>query len=158
MSSKIPLLKAVLKELETRIGTLVSAAQETKAGANDAENKQEGKYDTRAIEAGYLAQGQAAKAAELAEAAETIRGLQLRDYGPSDTVGTGALVSVRYPGDLFRFFLLPAGGGIEIDDGDGEITVVTPEAPLGQKLLGRSVGEKFSPNPGVAPVEIVGVA
>lgn len=158
MAPKKTLVDAVLRELEARIKVLTAAAEETKAGANDAENRQEGKYDTRAIEAGYLAQGQAAKAAELAGAVEAVRALELRSFSGSDPVALGALVSLRYPGDVFRFLLLPAGGGIEIEDADGEVTVVTPEAPLGGRLVGKKVGERFEPGPGSPAVEVEGVA
>jgi transcription elongation factor GreA len=55
------------------------------------------------------------------------------------TVAAGSIVSLRYEGDdegdVEKFFV----GSIE--ERQGDLAVVSPSAPLGQALLGRSAGE-----------------
>jgi transcription elongation GreA/GreB family factor len=37
----------------------------------------------------------------------------------------------------------PAGGGLKLETARGAINVVTPQAPLGKALLGRTAGDSF---------------
>ena len=76
-----PLMKAVEKakvirivraELEAQYRRVAAAAREAHGYATDPDSKAESKYDTRGLEASYLAAGQAAKADELAEAMKTV--------------------------------------------------------------------------------------
>ncbi|MBM4362108.1 MAG: GreA/GreB family elongation factor [Deltaproteobacteria bacterium] len=57
------------------------------------------------------------------------------------TSALGALVTVEVDGKIQRLFLCPAGGGVTLRGGGEEVRVVTPEAPLGRALLGRTVGD-----------------
>ena len=40
------------------------------------------------------------------------------------------------------YFLGPRAGGTEVDFDDTEITVITPESPLGSQLMGQKRGNK----------------
>ena len=77
---------------------------------------------------------------------------------PTDgTVGPGAVVTLRYEGDgedeTTDFFV----GSIE--ERQGDLTVVSPGSPLGQALLGHSVGDSvaYAAPGGTLEVEIVRV-
>jgi hypothetical protein len=50
-------------------------------------------------------------------------------------------VTARYAGEITRSTLAPAGGGLSITAGALVLTVVTPQSPVGQALLGRRVGD-----------------
>ncbi|MDG2123042.1 MAG: hypothetical protein P8J87_05050 [Verrucomicrobiales bacterium] len=153
---KETLIGGVLEELQRRHVVLMGGAAEAASGADDEQNKQEGKYDTRAIEASYLAQGQAEKAVELAQAIEAVGALPLKAWGEGDPVALGAVVGVKYPGDVFWYLLVPAGGGVEVEVDGKEITTVTPEAPVGRALLGKRAGGKFEVRAGLV-AEVVEV-
>jgi transcription elongation factor GreA len=73
------------------------------------------------------------------------------------TVSPGSVVTLRYEGDAEEetadFFV----GSIE--ERQGDLTVVSPGSPLGQALLGHSVGDavKYAAPGGTLKVEIVDV-
>jgi enoyl-CoA hydratase/carnithine racemase len=48
------------------------------------------------------------------------------------------------------FCMGPAAGGLQIEWESQMIDVITPASPLGQKLLGKSVGEAVALSPGYA--------
>jgi transcription elongation GreA/GreB family factor len=134
-------------------------AGETAAAANHPEARPENDKDTRKIELSYLAAGQAARAHELESAVAMLAVLPLRRFDESDELHAGALVELDVAGKPQRVFIAPAGGGHKIATDDGEISVVTPQSPLGSGLLGKRVGDSFElPVAGqVRDVEIVGV-
>jgi len=68
MSSKSALLERIRAELRARFERLAAAAREAHAAATDPGSKAESKYDTRNLEASYLATGQARQVEELAAA------------------------------------------------------------------------------------------
>lgn len=47
-------------------------------------------------------------------------------------------------GDAMLFYLLPCGGGVELMVEDREVTVITPESPLGAALIGKRCGDSYS--------------
>ena len=66
--SKQTLVAQIRRELEEKLAVMQAAAADAKENATGDETKSDGKYDTRAIEAGYLAGAQAEQAEKLAEA------------------------------------------------------------------------------------------
>ena len=52
-------------------------------------------------------------------------------------IDTGALVEVEMDGETDCYLLLNSGGGTEVTIEGKTITVVTPESPLGQVLMGN---------------------
>ena len=58
-------IDALLKTVSAELAALESIASEARDEATSSETKAEGKYDTRATEASYLARGQAWRIVEL---------------------------------------------------------------------------------------------
>jgi transcription elongation GreA/GreB family factor len=117
-------------------------ARDTAAAANHPEAKPENDKDTRKIELSYLAAGQAARAKELEGALAVLSAFRPRDFEDDEPLQTGAVATLDVDGKVQRVFLSPAGGGMKLEDG-GELSVVTPQSPLGGALLGKVVGESF---------------
>lgn len=73
----------------------------------------------------------------------------LRDFPPTAKVQLGALVDVTIEDDdgseERTFFMLPVGAGTELTGpgGDGFISVVTPQSPVGKGLMGSSTDDSF---------------
>jgi transcription elongation GreA/GreB family factor len=151
---KKALFTRTLETLRTRHAALLKAAGDARASATDGENKSEGKYDTRGLEASYLAAGQADQALELGAAISSLESMKLTGFAPGDPVDLGALVAVKSGGFTDRYFIVPAGGGIEIDG----VTTLTPGTPLGKLLQGRSVGDTFQVRPGAPEATVESVA
>jgi len=146
------LKEQVILKLKEDLAGLKKAAAETRSVSSDDENKQEGKYDTRSIEASYLAEAQAEQAAQIEESI-----FKLQSLTPSedpDTVILGAIVILTDAEDNdLQFFLLPAGGGISLEYEDQPLTVITPESPIGEKIIAKALLDNIEETP-IGPVFI----
>ncbi len=138
MINKRELLDQIVARLQTELELLTTAALATHAEATDEENKAEDKYDTRGLEASYLAHGQSKAAEETAQALAHFQGIVLRDFSAHEPIGLGALVALDGPS---RYFMGPRAGGTEIKLTSGSVLVITPQSPLGRQLLGRRQGD-----------------
>ncbi|HVT74630.1 MAG TPA: transcription elongation factor [Lacunisphaera sp.] len=139
---KRQVIAAVVASLEAEVARLAAAARATHAEATDPENKAENKYDTRGLEASYLAHGQSVAARELAQALEQYAALAARDFGAGDPVSLGALVTIAAPASSV-YFIGPGAGGTEVRVHDRPVVVLTPQSPLGRQLMGRRQGDVF---------------
>jgi len=138
---KSELLEKIRMELRTRLERLAKAAMDAHAAATDPDSKAEGKYDTRSLEASYLAAGQARQVDELAEAVRVFETITLPDFSVEDPIGMGALVEADMRGETSLLFLVPAAGGMIIEMDGQEITLLTPASRLYQSLLGKRGGD-----------------
>ncbi len=141
---KQPLLDAIIAHLATEVEQMTRAALATHAEATDDENKAEDKYDTRGLEASYLAHGQSKAAEEAAQALAQFQALPRRDLTSADPVILGALVTLQAAGQRSRYFIGPKAGGTEIQHAGEAILIITPQSPLGRQLMGRRQGEQFA--------------
>ncbi len=141
------LLDAIRAELRARFDRLTRAAKDAHAAATDPGSKAESKYDTRSLEASYLAAGQARQLEDLARDLGLFDAVTLPDFAIDDPVDAGALVEAELHGESTWFLLAPAAGGLEIVHDGLEITLLTPESALYQKLLGLRVGDQLDDPP-----------
>lgn len=132
-------LEELRARLHAKLETLRRAVAETHDNATSAETKSEGKYDTRGLEASYLAGAQAEQIEFLERALLRLEHLDVEET--SDTAALGSIVVLATEDAEKAFFLLPAGAGEEVEVGGMIATVVTPESRAGQDLLGSSVGD-----------------
>jgi hypothetical protein len=153
MPRKSQLLAQIRAELRAQLERLSKAAHEAHAAATDPGSKAEGKYDTRSLEASYLAAGQARQVDELAESVRIFETLTLPDFEMDDAIDAGALVEAELNGDTVLFLLVPAAGGLVIEHDGMEITLLTPASGLYQKLLGMVRGG-FLENPALTVTDI----
>ena len=138
------LLDALLAELKANLESLVHAAFVAKEAATSEESKAENKYDTRGLEASYLAGAQAKRAEELKESIYKLQKLNLRTYSASDAVGVTAVVKVLIDDTTEKvFFLLPSAGGQKIVHQNVTYHVLTLESPVGLVLIGKKLRESF---------------
>jgi len=142
----------VILQLETDLAGLKKAAAETHSVSTDDENKQEGKYDTRGIEASYLADAQAEQAAFIEEGIFKIQNLALPDEPDTAILGSIVILTDEDDNDL-QFFLLPAGGGISLEYENQPLTVITPESPIGEKIITKALLDHIAETP-IGPVFI----
>lgn len=138
---KARLFEKIRNELRAQLLRLKQAAQEAHAAATDAGSKAESKYDTRNLEASYLASGQAKQVDELAEALRLFEAFDVTIGDGGDAIEMGSLVETSISSHSAWFLLAPSAGGLEIECEGHEVTVLTPASPLYQQLLGRSRGD-----------------
>jgi len=129
--------------LSANLTVLSTASRASHAAATHAECLPDNKYDTTALEASYIAQGQANRAQEIRVALECYRTLTLHVFDDETPIRQTALVILEDTGgDVRRFFLGPQAGGMKIGDEGGEVVVITPGSPLGRSLLGLRCGDE----------------
>lgn len=144
---KTDLIKAVRTELKSQYERLSAAAKEAHDYATDPDSKAESKYDTRSLEASYLATGQSEKADELAEAIRYFRPESFPAFEADQPADLGAIVRVEYEDRSTTYFLMATrAGGISGDWKEDSVTIITPTAPLFQKLRGKRAGDEL-PDP-----------
>jgi len=136
--TKENLLRSIVEALTADLATLIFAAKRAHAAATHEECLPDNKYDTTALEASYVAQGQANRAAEIRRALEHYRALTLRHFDEETPIRLTALVSLASDdGRCLQVFVGPDAGGLKVGHGETECVVITPESPLGRSLLGR---------------------
>ena len=141
---KSDLLSSILARLQSELDLLTTAALATHAEATDEENKAEDKYDTRGLEASYLAHGQSKAAEEVALAVAQFRALSARDAAPGEPISLGALVTVTDAGQRPAYYFIgPRAGGTEVTYNGKTVMVITPQSPLGRELVGRRLGDRI---------------
>jgi len=137
--------QAIVDELRAaltrEIDVLKQAANTAREAATHEEAKPENDKDTRAIEAAYLAGAQATRVRDLERARNTLGFLDLRSFTDADPIGLGALVEAEVDGSRTILFIAPAGGGMRAHLEGKEVQVITPQSPLGQRVVGRSAGD-----------------
>src|SRR5262245_51167667 len=88
--NKQDLVNAVIQQLMSEMELLFKAARASHAEATHEQSKAEDKYDTRGLEASYLARGQSRQAAELEQSIAQFRALPLREFKANEPIDVGA--------------------------------------------------------------------
>ncbi len=140
---KAHLLRAIIAELQAELDTFTRAAQAARAEATDPQSRAENKYDTRGLEASYLAAGQARQVGELEAAVAAFGTLPVREFAAGEGIGLGALVELERGGERAVYFIGPCAGGTEVTVAKRTVLVITPQSPLGSQLQGRKAGGQF---------------
>jgi len=141
--NKPSLVRALVSLLEQDIARATQAAQRTREGAVHEEARPENDKDTRALEASYLARGQAQRVVDLEQESKLLAFMSMRDFGARDAIDLGALIELESDESRKWYFLAPGAGGRSLVHEGVEIDVITPQAPLGRALIGRTLGDDF---------------
>jgi transcription elongation GreA/GreB family factor len=131
----------IIEKLQADLVIAKDALKASHEAATHAESKAENKYDTRGLEAAYLADGQRRRAHEIETALASYRNFPMRSQ-VDETIKLGALVSLEQAGICRWVFLGPDAAGLRVVDEGTEVLVITPRSPLGQALLGRCDGDE----------------
>lgn len=135
------IFQALIAELERELAVAIQAAKTAHEDATNEESKPENEYDTRALEASYVARGQAKRVAEIKEALYEFKNTELIHFTESDGIKATALIEVECDGKGQILFYMPKGGGFSVTMSGQKIQVVTPSTPLGEALLQMKKGD-----------------
>jgi len=109
-------MTAFSEKLAEEVRVLEAVLGDSVENATGDETKSEGKYDTRATEAAYLAEGQRARLEGLRETRHYFGSLILKAFVATEEVGAGALVEIEDAvGNLTFYLLLKKGGGLSAE-------------------------------------------
>lgn len=110
--------------------------------ATHEESRPENEHDTRAVEASYLAAGQAMRYEDLRKNASILKQFPWREFSPSEPIAIGALVELSLGKDTLTYLLAPVCGGYKVEISGKPIHIITAESKLGQALLDKYVGDE----------------
>jgi transcription elongation GreA/GreB family factor len=150
---KAQLIKLIITSLRESVDVLEKAARASHEEATHESSRAESKYDTRGLEAAYLAGGQARQAKEILDSIKAYEALAIRDFAPDAPIELTALVELDTDGTHSTYFIGPRNGGLEIQHRRKEIMVITPQSPLGQNLIGRQAGQRWAAKLGGSTVK-----
>lgn len=150
---KAQLIRQIIASLTESLVVLEKAARASHEEATHESSRAESKYDTRGLEAAYLAGGQARQAKEILDSIKAYEALATRDFAPDEPIDLTALVELDADGTRATYFIGPKSGGLEIKHRGKEIMVITPQSPLGQNLMGRKAGQRWAAKLGGSTVK-----
>lgn len=164
----------VVASLKLELSVTLEAANNARLAATDEQSKAETQYDTLAIEAAYLAEGQTKRVEEIRHAIEQFNELASKlatsKVQSIQVIALGSLVEIFHPDSLDKpnsdalanasrwYFIAPAGAGFtcELPLTNSEsttnekhpqtVTVITPQSPLGNALLGKQLDDEITLN------------
>ncbi|OGU00641.1 MAG: transcription elongation factor GreAB [Geobacteraceae bacterium GWC2_48_7] len=141
--TKSELVMKIITKLTDDLKVLFTAATAAHEASIHEENIPDNKYDTLALEASYVAQGQANRAQEIRQSIEIYKNLRLLQSN-DQIIRLTSLVTVETDNGMQKIvFIGPAEGGLKIIENTLEIMVITPASPLGRELLGKSIGDNL---------------
>lgn len=137
--------KLIINDLVARLQKELKEVEEAAASARElathSESKQEGKYDTRSIEAGYLAGAQAKRAEEIKLDIQMLEDLDIESK--PDQLQLGSLGLIRHNKAEKFYFLSSTAGGTIVDVNGQGILIISVFSPIGDAAIGMKVGESF---------------
>lgn len=140
---KRALLKQLVNQLMADIAVLTQSALAAHGAATHTESKAEDQYDTRGLEASYLAGAQSKRVLDLQETLEQFRYLDMKKFGPETPIASTAFVELECDGKSVYYLLMPKGGGMTATAEGKHVQVITPQSPLGEALLGHLAGDQI---------------
>jgi transcription elongation GreA/GreB family factor len=139
--NKQQLIEQVIRHFEKDLEVLKAAALATYEAATNEESKAENEYDTRGLEASYLAGAQAKRVGEVEELLFVLKNLKVKDFAEDEAIAATAFVQAELNNKTLYFFILSKGGGLSVNFEGKNIQIVTLASPLGEALLGLKAGE-----------------
>ena len=141
LAKKSKLIDLILKTLDSEVASLTLSAKAAHEAATHEESKAEDSHDTRGLEASYLAGAQQARIQTLLKVITFFQFFKIRDFQPTDPVSIGACIDLKLEGKEVTYFLASHGGGMSVSLEGKSIQVITPQAPLGETLMDKFVGD-----------------
>ncbi|MDF7824734.1 hypothetical protein P4B35_11980 [Pontiellaceae bacterium B12227] len=133
---KQAILNAVIQSLEKELERQARANVQSNAGAAFSAAGAEKQRDTTGFESAFLAKGYANHVQELQRQIAELKAIEVEDFTGQE-IDLGAIAEVDMEGEVDLYMLLNCGGGTEVAVEGRTVTVITPESPLGSKLMGN---------------------
>jgi len=131
---KETVIKAFVEKFESELSALILSAKTAHAAATHEESRAEDRHDTFAIEASYLAAGQAARVAELQKTLQEFNGFL-------GHLKSAKLISYQCDQGIFHALFAHLGGGTKIHIDSDCFQVLSVKSSLGEELMHSNAGE-----------------
>ena len=141
--NKNKIIREILAHLEHELTAIKNAANNAHLAATDDQSVAETQYDTLAIEASYLAEGQSRRVDDIQKAKQDIEQLVVRNFQEKMPISVSALVQLVNKNDGKQwFFIAPAAGGFRGMLNGKTYTVITPSSPMAKVLTGKFIDDE----------------
>ena len=141
MIDKNKILNELIKIAQKNLDDAKTAFDTTKSHTSNPEMKAEGKYDTRSIEAGYLAGAQKVRVDELEGELKLLEEINLEHS--NKIVSVGSLVEIELNNLKKLYFIASTSGGTILNIENHPILVISAFSPIGDGVIGLNVGDVF---------------
>jgi len=138
---KSKIINQLKSKIEQELAKAKEAFETTHGHATANELKAEGKYDTRGVEAGYLAGAQKVRVEELEQELELIEKIEFEN--PNKIVSVGSLVDIELNENTRTYFISSTSGGTILKINDTPILVISTFSPIGSAAIGLNEGDVF---------------
>jgi transcription elongation GreA/GreB family factor len=138
--NKQTILNTLIENLKKELSDVEAAAHSARALATADDLKSEGKYDTRAIEASYLAGAQAKRVEEIKLDIQMLEETELQN---SSKLQMGSLALIEHNNQKRYYFLTSTSGGTMLMIDGNPVLVISVFSPIGNEALGLTKGESF---------------
>ncbi len=142
---KKELLNKIIEHLHSELSSTELAAKNAHLAATDDQSVAETQYDTLAIEASYLAEGQSRRVEEIKHSLALFEQLSKNIPQNVTIVNIGSLVQLEQDKQANAWFYIgPAAGGFRCEIEEHTFTVITPQSPVGQALMNKEEGDEIN--------------
>ena len=138
--------KILLKLEQLLLGNIEKAGEAFRSSyeyTTKGDIKSDGKYDTRATEAGYLASAQKRRLEELKTDLNQLRALPIRDLSSNQSVAVGALMELECEKKTSHYFISPSFGGETLEVEGISIHIISQKSPLSIAAFGLEQDDSF---------------
>lgn len=156
MGLKQQLQDILIKRLEQEIDRQLEIVRQSQSAVTQGDVKQESKYDTRAIEAGYLAGAQAVRLDELKRDLNNLKQLFMVQAPSLEQAASGALIRLENSDQTEEMvFLVPCRGGDPIVVDGQTVQIISTLSAMGKEMIGLSKGDSFEIRVGTSDREFI---
>lgn len=149
---KADLVAQLIRHFKDELESLRKSADAAAEAATHSENKPENKYDTRGLEASYLAGAQRARSLEILAAIKLLETMAMPAFHEGDSIKATALVELDDGNQTLLYFLMTVGAGYPLTLNESAadalqgrpVTTISLQSPIGQALLEKCVGDRVS--------------
>lgn len=128
-------------KLKNELQAIADIAENTKKEAIHADMKPDSKYDTRAIEASYLAGAQAKRVFEIIRDLDELQSLDTKTTCVQ--VSIGSVLTLDYNNFESHYFISPTTGGFFTQIDGKSYMILGVNSPIAQASIGYKLGESF---------------
>jgi transcription elongation GreA/GreB family factor len=141
--NKKEIINQLVAKAETELAEIKKAYDTTKELVQNGDLKSDGKYDTRATEANYLADGQRQRITDLESEVGLLQEVSTKDLSRFDKVSIGSIVGIEHNGNTRKYYISPITGGSMLKVGEEALMVVSVFSPIGNGAINLEIGENF---------------
>ena len=152
--NKDKLIAAIIDSLQHDLNNAINAAEQAHLASTDEQSIAETQYDTLAIESAYLAEGQSKIIGEIQQAINQLKQIVINPFTENCAIDIGACVqlaeqsnTVQIENNQFKnnqwYFICPVAGGMSINLEGNSYTIITPQSPVGNALMGKYLEDDF---------------